>query len=239
MKNLTYIFLLILLIFTSCKEEEIPALMDVEINFENTLNGKPLQLNGGSFTLPSGEQFIAKKFKYYISNIILSDTKTGEFFAIPKSYHLIGQDFNSKINLGPIPSKTYDQITFSIGIDPEANAKTDQTGDLDPNNDMAWNWNSGYKFVVLEGEFVHKSSGERTGLVLHIGRNQNYKTVSQSLVGVRAGRATTINLVTTIDQLFLSPHKLQVSELPSTTIMGGALADKIGENYSNGFVKIK
>lgn len=239
MKNLTYLFLIILLAATSCKEEEIPALMEVEINFENTLNGKTLELNGGSFTLPSGEQFVAKKFKYYISNIILSDTKTGNSYTVPESYHLIGQDINSKINLGLIPSNTYDQITFSIGVDSEANAKTDQTGDLDPNNDMAWNWNSGYKFVVLEGEFVHQSSGERTGLILHIGRNQNYKTVTQSLSGIRAGRATAINLITTIDQLFLSPNKLQVSELSSTTIMGGLLADKIGENYSNGFVKIK
>lgn len=239
MKNIKYLFVAFVLIFSSCSEEEIPALMNMEINFENTLNGKPLQLNSETFTLPSGEPFTAKKFKYYISNVVLTDSKSGASYTVPNSYHLMGQDFKSKLDLGGIPSASYDQISFSIGVDAEANAKTDQTGDLDPNNDMAWNWNSGYKFVVLEGEFTHKVTGERSGLILHIGRNQNYKTVTQSIQGVKAGRATSITLQTVVDQLFLDPNPLKVSELPSTTIMGGELADKIGQNYANGFIKIK
>lgn len=239
MKNFKYLLIAFVLVFSACSEEEIPAQMSVEISFENTLNGKPLQLNSETFTLPSGEPFQAKKLKYYISNVVLTDTKSGEIYTVPNSYHLMGQDFNSSIDLGMIPSSNYDQITFSIGVDAVANAKTDQTGDLDPNNDMAWNWNSGYKFVVLEGEFTHKVTGERTGLVLHIGRNQNYKTVSQSLAGVRAGKATQIQLTTVVDELFLSPNTLNASELPSTTIMGGALADQIGENYAEGFITIK
>lgn len=239
MKNITYLFLAFVLIFSSCSDEEIPAQMTVDLNFENTLNGKPLQLNSETFTLPSGEPFIAKKLKYYISNVVLTDTKSGAVYTVPNSYHLLGEDFKSTVELGMIPSANYDQITFSIGVDQVANAKTDQTGDLDPNNDMAWNWNSGYKFVVLEGEFTHKTTGVRTGLVLHIGRNQNYKTVTQSLTGIRSGRAAQIQLKTVIDQLFLSPNALKVSELPSTTIMGGELADKIGENYASGFITIE
>lgn len=239
MKNITYLFLAIVLIFSSCSDEEIPAQMTVELNFENTLNGKPLTLNSGTFTLPSGEPFTAKKLKYYISNVVLTETKSGTVYTVPNSYHLLGEDFKSTVELGMIPSANYDKITFSIGVDQVANAKTDQTGDLDPNNDMAWNWNSGYKFVVLEGEFTHNTTGVRTGLVLHIGRNQNFKTVTKSLVGVKAGRTTQIQLKTVVDQLFLSPNALKVSELPSTTIMGGALADKIGENYANGFITIE
>lgn len=239
MKHITYLFMALVLIFSSCSEEEIPAQMTVELNFENTLNGKPLTLNSGAFTLPSGEPFTAKKLKYYISNVVLTDTKSGAVYTVPNSYHLLGEGFKSAVELEMIPSANYDQITFSIGVDQVANAKTDQTGDLDPNSDMAWNWNSGYKFVVLEGEFTHKTTGERTGLVLHIGRNQNYKTVTQSISGVKAGRTTQIQLKTVVDQLFLSPNALNVSDLPSTTIMGGALADKIGENYANGFITIK
>lgn len=238
MKNIKYLILAFVLILSSCAEDDIPTLMQVEINFENTLNGKPLQLNSETFTLPSGEPFMAKKLKYYISNVILSDSESGEVYTVPNSYHLIGEEIKSSIDLGMIPSAAYDQITFSIGVDAEANAKTDQTGDLDPNNDMAWNWNSGYKFMLLEGEFIHKTSGERTGLILHIGRNQNYKTVTQSLNGVQAGRSTQIQLKTTVDQLFLSPNPLNISELPTTTIMGGELADKIGENYANGFIQL-
>ncbi len=239
MKHLTALALIGALTFSSCQEEEIPAQMAVSINFENQLNGKPLTLNTGSFTLPSGEAFTAKKLKYYVSNVVLKDSQTGTTYQVPDSYHLIGQDFNSTIDLGMIPSANYDEITFSLGVDQVANSKTDQTGDLDPNNDMAWNWLSGYKFVVLEGEFTHKTSGARTGLVLHIGRNQNYKTITQSISGIRAGKSAQIGLVTKVEELFLAPNPMNVSELASTTIMGGALADKIGENYAEGFVTVK
>lgn len=238
MKNISYLFLAVLFAFTSCdKEDETPAQMNVEITFENTLNGNPLELNQEIFTLPSGESFMVKKFKYYISNVILTDSETNTQYVETDSYHLMGQDFNSAIELGMIPSANYDQITFSIGVDEVANSRTDQTGDLDPNNDMAWNWNSGYKFVVLEGEFIHQSTQERTGLVFHIGNNQNYATVTLPLSGLAAGKSASISLETAIDELFSNPNTLVPSNLASTTVMGGPVADQIGQNYANGFIK--
>lgn len=240
MKLFNYTILALAIGFSSCNnDDEIPALMATSIQFENTLNGKDLVLNSSAFTLPSGEAFTPKKFKYYISNIALIDSKTGIEYLVPDSYHLINAETNTGIDLGMIPSSNYDQIRFSIGLDAEANGKTDQTGDLDPNSDMVWNWNSGYKFVLLEGEFIHSQTQERTGLIFHIGRNQNYKIITQSLSGIKAGSPALITLTTKVDELFLSPNALKVSELPSTTIMGGELADRIGENYAEGFISIK
>ncbi|WP_026954846.1 MbnP family protein [Algoriphagus vanfongensis] len=238
MKNISYLFLAVLFAFASCdKEDETPAQMNVEITFENTLNGNPLELNQENFTLPSGEPFMVKKFKYYISNVVLTDTESATQYIENDSYHLLGQDFNSVIDLGMIPSANYDQITFSIGVDEVANSRTDQTGDLDPNNDMAWNWNSGYKFVVLEGEFTHQSTQERTGLIFHIGTNSNYATVTLPLSGVMAGKASSIALETAIDELFSNPNILAPSNMASTTVMGGPVADQIGQNYAEGFIK--
>lgn len=238
MKNISYLFLAVLFAFASCdKEDETPAQMSVEITFENTLNGNPLELNQENFTLPSGEPFMVKKFKYYISNVVLTDTESATQYIENDSYHLLGQDFNSVIDLGMIPSANYDQITFSIGVDEVANSRTDQTGDLDPNNDMAWNWNSGYKFVVLEGEFTHQSTQKRTGLIFHIGTNSNYATVTLSLSGVMAGKASSIALETAIDELFSNPNILAPSNMASTTVMGGPVADQIGQNYAEGFIK--
>ncbi|WP_075349484.1 MbnP family protein [Algoriphagus marinus] len=240
MKLFNYTVLALVIGFSSCNnDDEIPEMMTTAIQFENTLNGKDLVLNSSTFTLPSGEAFTPKKFKYYISNVALINSKTGIEYLEPDSYHLINSETNIGIDLGMIPSSNYDQIRFSIGVDAEANAKTDQTGDLDPNSDMAWSWNSGYKFVLLEGEFVHAQTKERTGLVLHIGRNQNYKTITQPISGIQAGKPAIITLTTKVDELFLNPNALKVSELPSTTIMGGELADRIGENYAEGFVSIK
>lgn len=240
MKNLIYTVLFgSLLIFSSCKDEEIPATMAMNIELEHVLSGQTLELNGKSFTLPSGEDFTPKKFKYYISNIELRNTSTGETFEEEDSYHLISEDGNKSIDLGMVPSSNYDELVFSIGVDEVANGKTDQTGDLDPNSDMAWNWNTGYKFLVLEGEFTNSKTSERQGLVMHIGTNANYKTIAQSLNGVKAGKSTTLTLSSNLDELFLDPNTLKVSELESTTIMFGDIAGKVAENYSEGFITVK
>ncbi|PZX48548.1 MbnP family protein [Algoriphagus chordae] len=240
MKNILYIALFSsLLIFSSCKDEEVPATMAMNITIEHVLDGQALELNGKSFTLPSGEDFTPKKFKYYISNVVLTNSKTGETYTEMDSYHLISEDGNKNINLGMIPSSNYDQLTFSIGVDEVANGKIDQTGDLDPNSDMAWNWNTGYKFLVLEGEFTNASSGDRQGLIMHIGTNDNFKTLSQPLSGVKAGMTTSINLTSNLDELFLDPNTLEISELESTTIMFGEVAAQVAENYSNGFFTVK
>ena len=240
MKNLLYTALFgSLLIFSSCKDEEIPATMAMTIELEHVLDGQTLELNGKSFTLPSGEDFTPKKFKYYISNVELRNTITGENYVEPDSYHLISEDGNKSIDLGMVPSSNYDQLVFSIGVDEVANGKTDQTGDLDPNSDMAWNWNTGYKFLVFEGEFTNSTTGDRQGLILHIGTNPNYKTITQSLLGVRAGKSTEITLSANLDELFKDPNTLQLSELESTTIMFGENAGKVAENYSEGFITVK
>lgn len=240
MKNLIYIALFSsLLIFSSCQDDEIPAMMAMDISIEHVLDGQPLELNGKSFTLPSGEDFTPKKFKYYISNVELRNTSTGEKYVEPDSYHLISENDNMSIDLGMIASSDYDQLVFSIGVDEVANGKTDQTGDLDPNSDMAWNWNTGYKFLVLEGEFTNKNTSERQGLVMHIGTNANYKTITQTLSGVRAGKSTSLTLISNLNELFLDPNSLELSELESTTIMFGEMAGKVAENYSAGFITIK
>ena len=240
MKNLIYTALFSsLVLFSSCKDEEIPATMAMDITMEHVLDGQTLELNGKSFTLPSGEDFTPKKFKYFISNVVLTNTQTGEMYEEIDSYHLISEDGNKSIDLGMIPSANYNQLTFSIGVDEVANGKTDQTGDLDPNSDMAWNWNTGYKFLVLEGEFTNSTTTERQGLIMHIGTNPNFQTITQPLTGVRAGKATSLILTAELDELFKDPNTLQLSDLESTTIMFGEMAAKVAENYSEGFITVK
>jgi len=239
MKNIKYFLFAFLLGFTSCSDDEVPAEMKVNIAIENLMDASLLELDGPSYMLPSGEAFTPKKFKYFISNVKLTNSSTGESYTEPNSYHLISTGGKTSIDLGMIPSSGYDHILFSIGVDEVANGKTDQTGDLDPNSDMAWNWNTGYKFVVLEGEYTNSVTNERAGLVLHVGTNQNYREISQQLSGVRAGETTLITLVTNVDELFINPNTLPISQLASTTIMGGEHANKIAENYSEGFITVK
>ena len=73
----------------------------------------------------------------------------------------------------------YERIELGIGVDPAANKSIEQRGDLDPNGRMAWTWEVGYKFVLLEGTLERGSAS--VPLVYHVGFDENYKLVSMPL----------------------------------------------------------
>lgn len=234
--------------FTSCKDDgiEMPAEILVNFEFSHFLDGEELELNGKSFTLPSGETFTPKKFKYYISNITFENSQNGDTYAVEDGYYLIDEAGKKEITID-VPTASYDKLSYYVGIDQARNLSTDQVGDLDPSNDMVWNWKTGYKFLVLEGEWEHENS-DRRGLVMHIGNNDpeseiNFKKFSFDLssVGMSLGdkAMVSLDLEAEISSLFTGDSNIVVHELESTSIMGGPLAIIIANNYQKSLFSIK
>ncbi|MBD8489948.1 hypothetical protein IFO69_14420 [Echinicola sp. CAU 1574] len=248
MKNIA-ILLIAILGFTACNnndKDELPASMEVNFSFAHSLNGQALELENEAYTLPSGESFTPRKFKYYISNITFANSTNNSSYKVEDGYFLIDQAGKTSFSV-EVPTAAYDQLTFYVGIDKSRNHSTDQVGDLDPNNDMVWNWNTGYKFLVLEGEWEYQSS-ERQGLIVHIGNNdpeseQNFKAISFDLedAGKSLGSSATANLSfeAELSELFINPNTLNIHELESTSIMGGDLAIQIANNYQEGLFSLK
>ncbi|QDH80993.1 hypothetical protein FKX85_18865 [Echinicola soli] len=232
---------------TACNDrEETPSGMAVSFSFSHVLDGNPLELEGDAFTLPSGESFTPRKFKYYISNITFKNSISGSSYTVSDGYFLIDEAGKKKFSV-EIPSDDYDALTFYVGIDKARNLSTDQVGDLDPSNDMAWNWNTGYKFLVLEGEWEYESD-ERHGLVVHIGSNdpeseQNFKAINFDLAS--AGQSLGSEAVVQLDfqaelnELFMDPNELILHELENTSIKGGKWAVNIANNYQEGFFTLQ
>ncbi|AGA80229.1 MbnP family protein [Echinicola vietnamensis] len=242
-----FIIVLTLIAFTGCNDqEETPSNIAVTFNFSHSLDGTPLALEGPAFALPSGESFTPRKFKYYVSNITFTNSTSGNRFSVPDGYFLIDEAGKKQFSV-EIPSDRYDQLTFYIGIDKARNLSTDQVGDLDPSNDMAWNWNTGYKFFVLEGEWEFEGSA-RQGLIVHIGNNdpeseQNFKAIDFDLAsaGKTLGKEVVVELdfEANLDQLFTAPHEIVVHDLENTSIMGGETAISIANNYQEGFFSLQ
>ena len=65
------------------------------------------------------------------------------------------------------------------GVDEEANSSLASVGDLDPNGRMAWNWETGYKFVLFEGFLI--VDDERRPLVYHVGFSENRRVLQFDL----------------------------------------------------------
>ncbi|MCA6364746.1 MAG: hypothetical protein IM638_17055 [Bacteroidetes bacterium] len=117
----------------------------------------------------AGDSFSIRMYKYYISNIKLTDNN-GNVWAEPNSYHFVDAAVASShtFDLANVPTGTYVSMTFLIGVDSARNVSGSQTGALDPANGMFWTWSSGYIMAKLEGK-APNSPAAGDNIVFHIG----------------------------------------------------------------------
>lgn len=235
-----YLFLILVspLCLFSCQEKENVANTILKLNFANLMANSPLQLQNTLYTNAAGNSFSVEQFKYYISNIKLRNSQTGELFIEANSYHLLERKTNShidNISLKNIPVGLYDQIEFSLGVDKAHNLSTDQVGDLDPSNNMAWDWKTGYKFLLLEGN-VFLPTNERRGLVVHIGADENYRTILLSFnqlatktnLIIEENKTTTVNINVDVARIFNAPNRINIEQ--NRSIMFGGVSGLVADN---------
>lgn len=211
----------------------------VNIVISHQANSDPFKLNT-PYTNAYGNEFSITELKYYISNITF--IKDGQPLKVPKkdNYHLVTATTASStfdIQIEGVPVGEYDQITFAIGVDEEANHDISRNeGDLDPagSNGMIWNWDTGYKFLVLEGNYT--TDDEEDIFIFHVGYNEQYKeyqfnkniTVSESTV-------TDVQFSADVMALFDGPNTINLIE---TNTAHGENAHIIAENYGSGFITL-
>jgi hypothetical protein len=248
MKNLNILIITfsIILFSLSCTDSNNePKSGKITLAFVNKINDEPLVLSTKKYIGLSGESFEVEKFKYYISNIKLRNKNDGSYYIEPESYHLITPDEKSNVvNLQlEVPIAEYDLIEFGIGVDSLKNTSLSYDGDLDPNNSMAWDWKSGYKFLAFEGKFYTAATGENGGgLVFHIGENKNFTMISLALqegtTGLKvSSKEKTISIKVAIEEMWKSPNLIKFDELSEA--MFGEDASKIVENYKEGMFSIE
>jgi hypothetical protein len=152
--------------------------VELTLRFHPFVGAESLVLNELRYANPGGEgSFGVRDFQFFLSNFRLTgDTSV---YAEPDSYHRVrfdGAQATYVVTLHDVPRGDYNHIEFGIGVDRAANHSIESRGDLDPNSRMAWTWEVGYKFVLLEGDF--ERDGVRKPLVYHVGFDENYKRIS-------------------------------------------------------------
>lgn len=216
----------------------------VIFHLEHTLNGEPLALESKTYENAAGNQFILERFKYYLSNIKLRNTRSGIFYLEPESYHLVSVENDNhiyEIILNDVAPGSYNEVEFAIGVDNAKNTSTDRVGALDPANQMAWNWHSGYKFISVTGKLLSQNEAIPDGLVIHVGFDENYRIIQKTLsrlnlpnVEVEAGKTTEIEINVEADHLFNEPNVIDFDQNP--VIMAGEPAKQLADNYQNMFI---
>jgi len=213
----------------------------VKISFVNTVKGKPLELNTGSYTNPFGETYSVSKFKYYISRVSLVTGKA--VFFEPGTYHLVDESKPDDLHFSfELKAGEYQWLYFMLGVDSLHNVSGAQTGALDPLNDMFWTWNTGYVMAKLEGKSP-QSKLVNNKLEFHIGgfmgENNVLKNITLNfppgkILNIQEGKTSEIIIGADIDTWWQQPNDIKITE-HAVCSTPGALAKKIADNYSKMF----
>ena len=253
MKFLPTLFVLatVALLFHGCgSDDDCPApevtTGTLRLEFVHTAGGQPLLLQT-PFVNPAGETYRVRDFKYYVSNVKLRTfAGNGAVFIAPDSYHLVGVSDASSVHTFDIVGITpgdFTELEFAIGVDNAKNTSIDNVGDLDPTNLMVWDWNTGYKFLLLEGTF-QAPEGSAGNMVFHIGEDENYRILrlrfAQSElddVVIRAGETTTLRIGAELDGLFGNPNPIRLADLREA-VMFGPEARRVADNYARDMFRL-
>jgi hypothetical protein len=213
----------------------------VKITFINTVKGKPLALNTGSYTNPFGETYTVSKFKYYISHVSLIKGK--DVFFEPESYRLVDESKPDALHFSfALDAGYYNSLNFMLGVDSLHNVSGAQSGALDPLNDMFWTWNNGYIMAKLEGHSP-QSKIVNNKLEFHIGgfigENKVLKNITLhfppgKILNIQPGKSSEIIIEADIDAWWQQPNDIKIAE-HAVCSTAGALAKKIADNYAKMF----
>lgn len=99
-------------------------------------------------------------FKYYITNIQLKKSG-GSWWTDEESYYIMDLDKmnGNVITINNVPTGTYTELKYILGVDSARNNSGAQTGALSATNGMFWSWNTGYIFVKAEGTSPQSNDG--------------------------------------------------------------------------------
>ncbi len=233
----------VLLLVYACKQDKAvePMLIKtgkLQLVFEPYIDTIPLELYTKQYLSPANDTFLIEQFKFFVHFRSLS--AVGLNFIKKENYNLISytSEFIKKaFIIDSIEVGNYSNLSFDIGVDSVNNHSTVHLGELAPGSGMTWDWNTGYKFLLLEGEYVTPT--KNGALVFHVGEDKNYKSLSFNLssnLKIEAGKTSIIKVKVNINGMFRSPYLIDFDEVDQA--MQNSDADKIGSNYAAGMFSI-
>ena len=243
-----YLVLALSFVLFSCTENESKKTNETEkitLELEFFVKDQPLKLLE-EYQNNLNQRYLLESFKFYLSNLEFESATTSEIFKVEDSYYLFSAARETNVFQREIEIKKgeFSKMSFSIGVDSIKNTSLDNTGDLDINNSMAWDWNTGYKFVVMEGKYFNDISNPNSfiPLVFHIGLNQNYKTTTLSFDAINekgffSTASKKIVLRVDLDDFFSSPNQIDFNE--TNSVMGKGKSALLSENYQENFISLE
>ncbi len=236
------VLLTVALYFWGCSGKEKTVEPDapfLTLKLYHTFNGEKFEFNK-PFRTENGDTLILNKLAYYLSNFKIFNAGGTVNERVYRLVRFVENIDTVVYTCQILSSQTngQNQIEWGIGVDNAANNSLDNFGDLSPtNNDMYWSWNTGYKFVVLEGKV--RKNGLEKNMVYHIGLNEGYKLYRATLpFTLQADKKFNLTFEVKLDQLFKNPNTISVID-ENNIQFDPVQLKKISDNYANGFLNLK
>ncbi|MEQ8359998.1 MAG: hypothetical protein RH860_10970 [Cytophagales bacterium] len=216
------------------------------IHFENYFDataGIDIELDE-VYTTSSGDSITVSSIRYWISNFILfngNDTA----YQDEDGYYLVektADNTREMIVFDEVPSGTYTRLQFALGVDPANNDTLGSgKGELSLSNGMFWAWNTGYKFLRLDGTYYEGDSSNYQPLRIHTGLNAYYIKkeipLSANLV-VTEGGDHIAHFMVSVKNMFEQPNAIQLGEKDGIWMFftEEPAWNRMNENISNMFM---
>ncbi|MCB0687075.1 MAG: hypothetical protein KDC53_11130 [Saprospiraceae bacterium] len=177
------IFAALLITISGCKKdtEDLTAsylsfLVDVTVNDEPLEFGTNYEINGTMMN------FIATYF--YMGGIKFTQAN-GNVIDLSNQYLLAGPKVGGRLS-EPLAISNITRVQFFVGVDSVTNAMTENDFTLRPASDplgmqnpsMHWSWNTGYRFLRVDGKSDTDGDGTpETPVEYHLGNNNMLKNI--------------------------------------------------------------
>lgn len=170
--------------FNACNKDDDDTvdLAEVEFHFDYLVNGEaytPGQIYDINGTMVSFETV-----NFYIGDMTFTPEE-GDPTEFTGDHLLITPDAGHQ-EVGEVSAGHYHMLSFFVGVSEDANNQTEEdfTNRKDPDPlaeqtpSMHWSWNSGYKFIRIDGSVDTDGDGTpETGMQFHLGNNDRRATI--------------------------------------------------------------
>jgi hypothetical protein len=250
LKN-TFAVLALIALMSSCSSDDdsqtISGNGEVELYFDNAVNGDDLILGTSTYTNSNNETLKINRLNYIVSNFVLIK-EDGTEVAYPKesSYFVISEESDiNTIHLENIPAGNYTKIRFGLGVDQQRylQGETAQQSfwDTAAANNLTWTWSTGYRFINFEGTFTSPAVTGEKGFQVHQGSNSatdNYREFTVTLPNtarVRTNETPSVHLIADANTILDGANKVKLSDSmnpagTASSIMGGNELIRIATN---------
>lgn len=206
---------------------------EVDMNFALTVDGENFE-SGKTYTL-NGTAVEFANLGFYVGGITFDGAESQSVF---EDKYLLVTPSTTSFTVGELSADMYDKMSFFIGVDAVTNAMSEEDFTTRATSDplaakdykMHWNWNSGYKFLRIDGMSDTDGDGTvDTEIAYHIGSNALLGQLNFDLTKLED------NVEIEFDLAKLFTDVDFTTDLDTHTGNNLPLAQKLVANYSTAF----